>query len=194
MQKKYSVNELMNLLTGSDKILVDLGCGTRKKNGYIGVDGANLTNVDIICNLEEGLPFDDNSIDGIYSNFLFEHIPNTVFLFKELYRVCKNDAIIEFRVPSYQSVTQYKDPAHSAIITAETTRYFSEENWYGSDYNINTNFKMLKVEYSYLKPFNYFVSKKIFFLWPITYPLAIFARRFFWNVLHSIVIHLKVFK
>lgn len=184
--KIYSSNDLREFLPQREvPIFIDLGCGARKREGHIGVDTAQLEGVDIVCNLEEGIPFEDNTIDGIYSNFFFEHVSNVIFLFQEIYRICKKDAIIEFRVPYYQSVTQYKDPTHRAIIMPEMMRYFSDDKWYGSDYGINTNFKLIEVKYDYLPPLNKFMSKKFFFLWPITYPVLRLARRFLWNVVHS---------
>lgn len=195
--RRYSSEHLRNFLTDKtdkSKILIDLGCGTRKRQGHIGVDNTKLEDVDITFNIEEGIPFEDNIIDGIYSNFFFEHITNTIFLFQEIYRVCKNGAIVEFCVPYYQSVTQYKDPTHKSVIMPEMIRYFTDDKWYGSDYKINTNFELLEVKYDYLPPFNIFASKKLFFLWPVTYPLLLFFRRFFWNVVHSITIKLQVVK
>jgi len=197
MNKKYSLSELVQLLSLANdlqKIHLDLGCGNRKRIGYIGVDAVKLEGVDIVCNLEEGFPFEDNIIDGIYSRFLFEHIANTIFLFQELYRICKNGAIIEFKVPYYQSVTQYKDPTHKAMIMPEMLRYFSDDKWYGSDYGIKVTFRIIGVHYEYLRPCNILISKKLFFLWPITYPFLLFARRFFWNVVHSVTIEMEVVK
>lgn len=193
--KKYSKIELEKIRTGKqDAILVDLGCGFRRKEGYIGVDKVQLAEVDIVCNLEEGFPFEDNVIDGIWSNFLFEHIADTIFLFQELYRVCRSGSIIEFSVPYYQSFTQFKDPTHKSIILPEMLAYFGQDNWYGADYGINVNFKVLTIKYGYLPPFNKFLSKKIFFLWPISILVLKFARRFLWNVVHSITIKLEVIK
>lgn len=176
------------------KIYLDLGCGNRKRRGYIGVDGKRLEGVDIVCNIEEGLPFEDNSVEGIYSNFFFEHVGNIIFLFQEVYRVCRHGAVVELKVPYYQSVTQYKDPTHKAMVMPEMIPYFSSNMWYGSDYGINTNFKLLGVKYDYLPPFNKFASRKLFILWPATYPLLLFARRFLWNVVHSITLRLLVVK
>ena len=117
-----------------------------------------------------------------------------MFLFKEIYRICRGGAIIEFKVPYYQSCTQFKDPTHRAIILPETMRYFGPEKWYGSDYGINTNFKMLKVEYIYFYPFGKLSSRKLYFLRFVTEPLLRFARRHLWNVVHSIVITLETIK
>ena len=46
-------------------ILRDIGCGTNKKQGYLGIDKVKLRGVDIICDVEHGLPFKDNTVDEI---------------------------------------------------------------------------------------------------------------------------------
>lgn len=194
-QKKFSRLDLLTMAPANMKeVRLDLGCGLRKKEGYIGIDITQLPGVDIVYNIENGLPFEDNSVDGIYSNFLFEHLPNTIFLFKELYRVCKNGSIIEFLVPYYQSNTQYKDPTHKSIILPETLRYFSDDKWYGSDYNIDVNFKVIELIYNYLPPFDKWSRRRFFFLRPILYPLRSFAKRYLWNVVHSIKFSIEVIK
>ena len=193
--KKYNREQLLEMINnGTNKVSLDLGCGARKKAGHVGLDIAALEGVDIVCNIEQGFPIENDVVDSIYSNFMFEHIPNTIFLFQELYRICKKDAIIEFKVPYYQSNTQYKDPTHSAVILPETMRYFSDDKWYGSDYGINVNFEVINIEYEYLPPFNYWQLKRYILFRPILYPIRKFATRFLWNVVHSIVIKVKVIK
>jgi len=192
--KKYTRKDLLSLSKQTGRVAIDLGCGARKQAGFIGVDVAKLEGVDIVCNLTKGLPFGDNTIDEIYSNFLFEHIEDSILLFKELYRVCNNGSVIKFSVPYYQSETQYKDPTHKSVITPEMMRYFTDDKWYGSDYGINVNFKVLNIDYVYLAPYGRLSSKKIFLLWPITKPLLRFCRRSLWNVVHSIWITLEVKK
>jgi SAM-dependent methyltransferase len=191
--KLYTRKELQAMAGDhSDSVQVDLGCGSRKREGYVGVDIAALPGVDIVCTIEEGLPFEDSSVDRIWSNFMFEHIQNTIFLFQELFRVCKKDAVIEFVVPYFQSVTQFKDPTHKAFIMPEMIRYFTTDKWYGSDYGINTNFEIVHVQYHYMQPFKllykYIITRIIF------YPVIWLSRRYLWNVVHSITITLKVVK
>ncbi|HCB51051.1 TPA: hypothetical protein DEP21_00420 [Patescibacteria group bacterium] len=43
----------------------------------------------IICDLEENLPFEDNSFDLATSFFVLEHINNIDHLFSEVYRILK---------------------------------------------------------------------------------------------------------
>jgi len=177
-----------------NKVYLDLGCGLRKRKGYIGVDTRKLDGVDIVCDVGDGLLFREDSIDGIYSNFLFERIRDTSWLFKEIYRVCNNRAVILFSVPYYQSVTQYKDPTHKAIIVPEMIRFFTDDKWYGSDYGFEVKFRLARLDYVYLLPYGKLKSRRIFFLWPITLPLLKFFRRSLWNVIHSSWITLEVIK
>jgi SAM-dependent methyltransferase len=171
-----------------DKVLIDLGCGTRKREGYLGMDRVNLPGVDIVYEVESSIPLEDNTVDGIWSNFFFEHVSNLVRLLQEIYRISRPGALIEFTVPYYQSVTQFKDPTHHAVITPETMRYFTDEKWYGSDYGFGVNFKILDVQYTYLPPFDRMMSPKLIILRPFIYPIVLFSRKYLWNVVHSIKI------
>ncbi|MDI6840025.1 MAG: methyltransferase domain-containing protein [bacterium] len=171
----------------NDLICIDLGCGIRKQKGYIGVDGIKLEGVDVVCDIEKSLPFKDSTIDRIYANFLFEHITNFIPFMQELYRICKNGATILASFPYWSSVTQWKDPTHKQVITVETFKYFSTDKWYGSDYRINTNFKVNSVKYNYLPPFN---NWRCFFL----FPFRKFLSRHLINIVHSVWIELDVIK
>jgi predicted SAM-dependent methyltransferase len=69
--KKYSreiLKQEFNIT--SDVICIDLCCGSRKQEGHIGVDRNQIHGVDIVLDIEEGLPFEDNTIDRVYANFL----------------------------------------------------------------------------------------------------------------------------
>jgi SAM-dependent methyltransferase len=166
----------------------------RKLEGHIGIDRARYPGVDIICDVEDGLPLDDDSVDGVFSNFLFEHVSNPVHLFQEVYRVCRDTASVKIRIPYYQSVTQYKDPTHRCVIVPEMIEYFSGKPWYGADYDLKARFKLIRVKYEYLPPFSGFLEKRYYLFRPILYPLLLFARRFLWNVVHSITIEIEVSK
>jgi predicted SAM-dependent methyltransferase len=67
---------LNQALKSGEAVIVELGCGTRKKKiGSIGIDIADLPGVDIVADLENGLPFlPDRSVDRIHCRSVFEHI------------------------------------------------------------------------------------------------------------------------
>lgn len=178
---------LRNNIPVAAAVYLDLGCGTRKRVGCIGLDFRRLPGVDVIW-LGGALPYDDGTVDGVFANMLLEHVEDVPALMQEVYRVCKSGVVFEFTVPYYQSVTQFKDPTHKTIIPPEMMRYFSDDKWYGSDYGFGVNFDLMDVRYTYLPPFDRINRLMIF------YPLILLARRFLWNVVHSATIRLKVVK
>jgi len=85
---------------------LNLGCGRDIRDGFINIDSFKLKGVDQVLNLgHEKLPFKDNSIDYVYANHFFEHLNSdeTMFLLDELYRVCRDGAIIEVICPHQMS-------------------------------------------------------------------------------------------
>lgn len=85
---------------------LNLGCGKDIKEGFINVDKEEYKGVDIVCRLgHKKLPLENNSVDYAYAKSLIEHLDTyeIAFLLNELYRVCKNGAIIEFTAPHYLS-------------------------------------------------------------------------------------------
>ena len=58
--------------------ILDIGCGRNKRKDAIGIDIVKLEGVDIVCNLEEGLPFKDNTFDLVYASHILEHIHNFI--------------------------------------------------------------------------------------------------------------------
>jgi len=164
------------------KIYLDLGCGSRKRAGHIGIDKAALECVDIVCDVEKGIPLKDNCVTGVYSNYFLEHVSDLIFVFQEIYRVCCNGATVEFVVPYYMSINAFKDPTHKQFFTEETFQYFSKSMWYGSDYKIKTNFEVIKIKYHY---------SKIALLF---YPFRKYLRRHFFNMAGAMTVTLKVIK
>ncbi|MFH1551689.1 MAG: class I SAM-dependent methyltransferase [bacterium] len=71
-------------------IKLDIGCGSNKKEGYIGVDIDKNSGADIIASALD-LPFEDNSVEEIYSAHLVEHFlpQDAEKFFMEIYRVLK---------------------------------------------------------------------------------------------------------
>ena len=84
--------DLKNIMNSDNPVIVELECGRKKKHGRIGVDRIDLPNVDIVADLEEGLPFlPENSVDQIYCRSVFEHIESFDNLMREIVRVLKRD-------------------------------------------------------------------------------------------------------
>lgn len=79
---------------------LNVGAGFDKKEGYVNIDSSVEVNPDVICDLdEERLPYEDSSVDVVYSRHSLEHFSKPVEVLEELYRVSKNGSIWNIIVP-----------------------------------------------------------------------------------------------
>ncbi len=99
---------------------INLGSGPACKHGYLNIDlfpGADLT-----LDLREGLPFESNCCEIIFSEHFFEHIdyPEPVrHLFKECLRVLQPDGILRFSVPDTEwPLHDYRDGSNAPYFLA----------------------------------------------------------------------------
>lgn len=84
--------------------LLNLGSGNRpgdKKMGWINIDIDKGCNPDIVRDLDTVLPFDDNSIDYVRASHIIEHVKDVFFFMKEIWRVSKNNRIVEIIAPNH---------------------------------------------------------------------------------------------
>lgn len=162
-----------------NKIIVDIGCGSRKLEGAIGIDRFYQPGVDVVCNFEHYLPLKTNSVDVLHASHVLEHIQNLIQLMEEIYRVCKSGAQVDFTVPYFTSRGAFRDPTHVRYLSEETFLYFQHPAPYG----IKTDFQIQAIHYKYRTLFRFFPEcvRKIF-------------RRHLWNVVDEFKVSLKVQK
>jgi len=141
------------------KIILDLGCGRKKYDKAIGLDKAKLPEVDVICDLNKGIPFKDDSVDQIYTYHFLEHCDDLVFLMEEIWRVSKPNAKITIIVPYWTSIGAFQDPTHKRFFTERTFDYFTKEpkrkRLFYSDYGFRCDFKILKIKPKYAPFFSW---------------------------------------
>jgi SAM-dependent methyltransferase len=83
-----------------ERVQVDLGCGNAKREGYIGLDQVPGPGVDHVLDLTaDTYPFADASVDAVYSAHFLEHIPEPNHVFREIGRICREGAKVEFWTP-----------------------------------------------------------------------------------------------
>lgn len=108
---------------------LNIGCGHNKIDGYLNVDISPECQPDLVCDLEV-LPWIwlENSVDAVRFHHSLEHLgqQSRVFLgiMKELYRVCKNDSIIEIHAPHPRHDNFINDPTHVRVITPQLFTLF----------------------------------------------------------------------
>ena len=121
-------SKVRNAIDSGEGLRLNLGCGTRAREGFFGVDQLPLPTTDIIANLNE--PFSelpDQSVAEVYSRHALEHVDDLLALMAELHRICRPDARIEIIVPHFSNPYAYSDPTHVRQFGLYTFFYFSDE-------------------------------------------------------------------
>ena len=183
---------------------LNLGSGSKIIDGYTNVDKFDYYKPDIVHDLEvTPYPFEDNSIDEILLSHVLEHIgqdPN-VFnnIIKEFYRICKNQSVIDIRVPHPRHDDFLADPTHVRPITVlglslydkEKNRQWEKENAANSPLGLihNVNFKIIDVRYDLTKDYIKMVKEK-----KITQEKLFEMIERYNNIVKQIFIQLKVIK
>ena len=115
-------------IDNQERLVIELGCGPNKASGVIGVDKFRDKNVDIVADIEEGLPFlPDSSVDELFSKHVLEHIENLGQLIREIYRVLKPGGIHRAIVPHFSNPYFYSDYTHRRFFGLYSFDYFADQ-------------------------------------------------------------------
>ena len=111
---------------------INLGSGNKKYKGFLNLDKFDVFKPDIVYDLETfPYPFKDNEIEEIKMYHILEHLGQIPEIFNnimtELYRICKNQAIIDIRVPHPRHDNYLADPTHVRPITTMTLQLYDRE-------------------------------------------------------------------
>lgn len=89
---------------------LNIGCGKVKLPGFVNID--REPGGDIQCDVTKGLPYADNTVDGIYSEHFIEHLsqPEIIAFLRECRRVLKSGARVRVATPDLDElVRQYAE-------------------------------------------------------------------------------------
>ena len=87
---------------------IDIGCKNKTKDGCLGIDIIDFGQ-DIVWNINNGIPFPDNSVEYIYMSHFLEHIEDRYIasLFTDIYRVSIDGTIIDIKIPHRENIESY---------------------------------------------------------------------------------------
>ena len=157
----------------SKNVVLDLGCGKKKRPGAIGVDYSSRHDADVIHNLDVfPYPFESNSVDEVFLDNVLEHLLSPIDVMQELHRICKEGAKIKVIVPYFRSMYAFIDPTHRHFFTVDSFAYYDPDHIICKRYDyVDARFKVKKVVFNEtlktegLKRFVVFIANK----WPQRY-------------------------
>ncbi|MEM2538331.1 MAG: class I SAM-dependent methyltransferase [Candidatus Methanomethylicia archaeon] len=169
---------------------LNLGCGNRPLKNFINIDYWNTKYADEVVDLNQILPYEDESIDLIYSDNVFEHVQNLIGLIKECHRVLKKDGYLIIRVPYFKSKHAFVDPTHVHFFTVQSMDYFVEGTYFYNQYRFfDESFSKLEI---FFEPQSKSFVRKIVSLYatkrPNQFENSIWSNIF---VFHNIIYVLK---
>jgi hypothetical protein len=141
-----------NLAPGGP-LKIDVGCGTNKRPGFVGVD--IMEGADYLCDIsEERLPFVDGSVTHLFSSHCLEHIrPDRLgHVFREFTRVVADDGLIELWHPH---------ALHRDAFIFDHKTYLTEEHYYHMCYRSPEHWKPILGERWVLQEVRYNVTNAV---------------------------------
>lgn len=159
---------------------LNVGCGKDYKEDFVNADISKNVKVDMLINFDnQPYPFKDNTFDYINCQNMLDHLHNSYNAVEELWRICKNEAVIDIFVAYYKSHNAFGDLTKHSFFNEHTFDNFTEN----CDYNFETNarFEILEVKK--------IASGKRKFI-----PIKSFFDRFLWDMYWAITFKLKVLK
>ena len=148
-------------------MILDIGCGSKKTPGSLGIDIHPYEGVDIVHNLDiSPWPIEDNTIDVVMANHIIEHVENISNFMKEVHRVTKPSGKIIIKTPQFTSLDSWADPTHRWHLSTNYAEQFIKGSYLAAQVG---EFKILVNKVS----FGSFILT-----WPARLICAVFGRRF----------------
>lgn len=125
--KIYTPDGLVKHSILEGKRALDVGCGSRKLPGAVGIDILRMPEVDIVYNLSIfPWPLRENEFDVVFMSHCLEHMGDLLKTLAEIHRISRNGAHIIIQVPYFRSTDAYTDPTHRHFFTSHSLDYFCE--------------------------------------------------------------------
>jgi SAM-dependent methyltransferase len=131
--------------------VLDVGCGSKKYPGAIGIDISADTDADVVHDLDVvPYPLEADAFDQILLQDVIEHLREPYMVMRELHRIGRPGARVHLRTPHFSSVLAYGDPTHRHAFSAAAIRALAEP---GFAHYTPVRFRVLHVTLDLWTPF-----------------------------------------
>ena len=113
---------------GGGRRVLDIGCGTNKTAGAIGMDINPRTAADVIHDLDDlPYPFDDDEFDEVIGRHVIEHVRDPLAVMCELHRITRAGGTVKIVVPHWTNPDWATDLTHRNHLNSYSFRNLTDE-------------------------------------------------------------------
>jgi SAM-dependent methyltransferase len=174
------------LIDSRNRRVLDIGCGTNKVAGAIGMDANPRTAADVIHDLDDlPYPFAADEFDEVIGRHVIEHVRDPMAVMCELHRITRNGGVVKLVAPHWTNPDFATDLTHRNHLNSYSFRNLTDERAVFPFYT-DVRFRQLRVRVTLLN------------LWKLTgleylinldhrFPSMRFVRKFWEQYLNAIV-------
>ncbi len=163
-------------VSNNTALRLNLGASQTHIPGFVNIDIASRA--DVVLDLgKDKLPFEDNSVELVFTYHTLEHIPDYIFCISEIYRVLTHGGHFLVGVP-YVTLTEYNlvNPYHLHNFNEFSFDFFDPDKLRGSaSEDAPVHFTKIFHNFTYLEGFARLPG-----------PIRTWCRRHLFNVVRSI--------
>jgi SAM-dependent methyltransferase len=163
-------------MTGPTQIALNIGASQTYIPGFINIDISSKADVSLDLS-KDRLPFENSSVDMIFSYHTLEHVPNYLFSLSEIHRVLKHGGRFLVGLP-YVTLTEYNlvNPYHLHNFNEFSFDFFDRTKLKGSASETNPIlFTKIFHRFDYIGLFKF-----------LPFPIQTWCRRHLLNVVRKI--------
>lgn len=142
---------------------LNLGCGSDIEKDFVNLDYKKGEGVDCVHDLNKfPYPFGKDTFSYIRAYSIIEHLPDTVKVIQELYRILADGGELDIIVPHYLSSLAYGNPTHIKYFGYDTFFFFVKNGTQEKEEYSDIKFSSIQVEFQFSKnwkqPHNYLLE------------------------------------
>lgn len=150
----------------SREIRLNLGCGNKAREGFVGVDRFPCAAAQLLCDLEARLPFRDGSVAELHLDNVIEHVRDIPAFMRELARVARPGARVTILTPHFSALASWRDPTHLHHLSWFSMDHFCKDL---SRHYVGGGFRIVERRLSFVGGPLGLVARLLFALGPETY-------------------------
>jgi SAM-dependent methyltransferase len=155
--------------------VLDVGCGSAKLPGAVGIDISADTDADIVHDLNVfPYPLEDASFDHVVMQDVIEHVQEPIRVVEELHRILRPNGRLQLRTPHFSSALAYGDPTHVHYYSAMAIRSLANPRF---EHYTHARFRIVHVTLDLWLPWRVIGIERLANRFPDTYE-KYFAFRF----------------